>query len=76
MKKRIQSLDEFINEGAKNLIEKKTAKGSYSSIERSLNLLENIADMIKKDPTGDIEKIPDMIKKHTKDLRRVLNIKK
>lgn len=38
-------------------------------VNRSLSLLDKAADMAIKNPTGDVTKLANIIKKYTKDIR-------
>ena len=38
-------------------------------VNRSLSLLDKAADMVIKNPTGDVTKLANIIKKYTKDIR-------
>ena len=38
-------------------------------VNRSLNLLDKLADMAIKNPTGDVTELANIIKKHTKLIR-------
>ena len=42
---------------------------NMNMVNRSLNLLDKLADMAIKNPTGDVTELANIIKKHTKLIR-------
>jgi hypothetical protein len=47
-------------------------EGNLDIISRSLNILDKVADMAIKNPTGDVVELANIVKKHTAYIRKSL----